>query len=113
MLNVLSEKAIKRYATQMDNYSVNDIINVIKEAKGLGHDRIESAEYFTPVRLQGGKKVFLPCESNDAGAIRAKYTHVPGKVTAAICCPYMDKALKHETKTTITEDHLDKLKNFK
>ena len=113
MLNVLSEEDIKSYATKMDNYSVNDIINVIKEAKGLGYDRIESAEYFTPILLQGGKKVFLPCEANDAGAIKAKATHVPGKVTAAICRPYMDKALKDETKTIITEQHLQKLKNFK
>ena len=113
MLNVLSEEDIKNYAAKMDEYSVNDIINVIKEAKGLGYDRIESAEYFTPIKLKGGKKVFIPCESNDAKAIKAKSTHVPGKVTAAICRPYMDKALKDESKTTITDDHLEKLKKFK
>lgn len=113
MLNALSKEDIESYATKMDNYSVNDIINVVKEAKGLGYDRIESAEYFTPVTLQGGKIVFLPCESNYAGAIRAKNTHVPGKVTAAIGRPYMDKALKDEIKTLITEEHLQKLKNFK
>ena len=113
MLNVLSEEDIKNYASKMDDYSVNDIINVIKEAKGLGYDRIESARYFTPIKLKGGKRVFIPCESGDAGAIKAKATHVPGKVTAAICCPYMDKALKDETKTIITEEHLQKLKDFK
>ena len=113
MLNVLTEEDIKSYATKMDNYSVNDIINVVKEAKGLGYDRIEAAEYFMPVKLQGGKLVFLPCESNDAGAIRAKDTHVPGKVTAAICRPYLDQALKDETRTLITEEHILKLDTFR
>ena len=112
LVNYLTNEEVRDYAQQMENYTPNDIRLVIEEAEGLAWDAVKSADYFSPITLEGGKKVYLPCYSNQKGAIKTNGDQCPGRVSSAICRKFMNKALKEVKKTQISEEHLQKLKNF-
>ena len=112
LVNYLTKEDIKDYAQKMDKYTPNDIRLVIEEAEGLAWDAVESAHYFHPIKLKGGKEVYLPCYSKEKGAIKAKDKQCPGRVSSAICNKFMNQALKDVKKTEISEEHLQKLKKF-
>ena len=111
--NFLSQDDVKSYAERMENYSPNDIKNVIQEAEEIAQDVILTAKYFRPYVSKAGKTVFLPCYPKEAGAIKTNHQMCPGRVTSAICKKFMNEALKKAKKTTISESHLEKLKKFK
>ena len=112
LVNLLTNDEVRKCAQKIEGYTPNDIRLVIEEAEGLAWDAVKSADYFRPIKLQGGQVVYLPCYSKEEGAIKTKDTQCPGRVYSAIGSKFMNQALKDIKKTEISEEHMQKLKKF-
>ena len=112
LLNFLKEDDIREYSEKLQDYSPNDIKNIIGEVHGISMDNIVEATYFLPWNLVDKNKAFIPCDSSDKGAIKTTYKQCPGMVRSLICRPYMNKALRECKKTEISEEHLEELRKF-
>ena len=114
LLNFLRDDGIKEFAEKMQDFSPNDIRNLVKAVDSMIMDKIIESTYFRPISVNGGKgKVFVPCESHEKGAIKTTGRQCPGRVCTYITHYYMEKALKEYKKPEIPENHLEKLRNFK
>ena len=114
LLNFLRDEGIKEFAEKMQNYSANDIRNVVKEVNGLMLDKILESNYFMAISVNAGKgQVFVPYESNKKGTIKTTSLQCPGRVCTYINRHYMEKALKEYQKPKISEEHLENLRKFK